>query len=120
MPPPNVGSSTRCASDPCTGRPQSHGVPGDAGDPMKNLADLSGNVRPSLFLVTAVLAVFGPVATVQSHGTEGRYMEVLDWKKEHIARTFGSNRAHLDGMISTSNPVQAKMIDGKSCVVGDL
>ena len=47
-------------------------------------------------------------------------MEVLDWKKDNIARTFGSNRAHLDGMINSSNPVQTKMIDGQSCVVGDL
>jgi hypothetical protein len=87
---------------------------------MNNTAGLSGKARPALLLATVVLAVCGPVATVQSHGTEGRYMEVLDWKKEHINRTFGSNRAHLDGMINTSNPVQAKTIEGKSCVVGDL
>lgn len=80
---------------------------------------MPSNLRPHLLLCAAMLAVAGP-ATVQAHGTEGRYMEVLDWKKEHIARTFGSNRAHLEGMISTQNPVQTKMIDGQSCVVGDL
>jgi len=86
---------------------------------MNKFTGIAGNVRPALLFAAAVLAICGS-ATVQSHGTEGRYMEVLDWKKEHIARTFGSNRAHLDGMNNTSNPVQARLIDGKSCVVGDL
>ena len=47
-------------------------------------------------------------------------MEVLNWKKDHIARTFGSNRAHLDGIPNSSNPVQTRVIDGQRCVVGDL
>src|SRR5262245_13981264 len=73
-------------------------------------------VRP---LVAAVLGAIGPSA-VLGHGTEGRYMEVLDWPKEHIARTFGSNRAHLDGMVSSSNPVQTQSIEDRRCVIGDL
>jgi hypothetical protein len=55
-----------------------------------------------------------------AHGTEGRYMEVLNWKQPNIARTFGSNRAHLDGLPNTSNPIQTQTIEGRSCVVGDL
>jgi hypothetical protein len=55
-----------------------------------------------------------------AHGTEGRYLEVLNWKKPNVARTFGSNRAHLDGIAATSNPVQMRVIDGQGCVVGDL
>jgi hypothetical protein len=79
----------------------------------------SRRARGSRLLAAAAVAFCGPSALL-GHGTEGRYMEVLDWKKERIARTFGSNRAHLDGMINSSNPVQAQPIDGRSCVIGDL
>ena len=69
--------------------------------------------------IWACIAAWLPAAGF-THGTEGRYLEVLDWKKPRIARTFGSNRAHLDGIAATSNPVQKRIIDGQGCVVGDL
>ncbi|HEY6123181.1 MAG TPA: CehA/McbA family metallohydrolase [Steroidobacteraceae bacterium] len=71
--------------------------------------------RVAFACLTALLSVasFG-------HGTEGRYLEILNWKKPNVARTFGSNRAHLDGIATTSNPVQARVIAGQGCVVGDL
>jgi hypothetical protein len=79
----------------------------------------SSRVRLIRPLIAAAI-VCGGSSAAHAHGTEGRYMEVLDWKKDHIARTFGSNRAHLDGMINTSNPVQTQSIDDQRCVIGDL
>jgi hypothetical protein len=69
--------------------------------------------------VCGCLGAWLPLAS-SGHGTEGRYLEILNWKKPNVARTFGSNRAHLDGISNTSNPVQARVIAGQGCVVGDL
>jgi hypothetical protein len=82
-------------------------------------SNVFSRTRLSVLLAASIVAFSGPNA-VHGHGTEGRYMEVLDWQKEHIARTFGSNRAHLDGMVNSSNPVQTQAIDGQRCVIGDL
>ena len=80
----------------------------------------AGRVRRFGAVAAGAIALAMPVAVSFGHGTEGRYMEVLNWKMPNIARTFGSNRAHLDGVGNSSNPVQMRIIEGKSCVVGDL
>ena len=57
----------------------------------------AAGVAPAL--AAALLGASLPTV-VSAHGTEGRYMEVANWKMPNIARTFGSNRAHLDGVIT--------------------
>lgn len=56
-----------------------------------------------------------------AHGNEARLVDFLNWKKiEHISRVFGANRAHLEGLPSTSVRPQIRMVEGDSCVVGEL
>lgn len=71
----------------------------------------------------AALVAMAMPATISAHGTEGRYIEVLNWKKPDVARTFGSSRSHFDtleGRANSGNPVMTRVIDGQACVVGDL
>ena len=57
----------------------------------------------------------------QAHGTEARYVEFVQWKKEHIARAFGANRAFLDNVPNSNGGLaQMKIIGGKPCIVGHL
>ncbi len=56
-----------------------------------------------------------------AHGTDARYIQIMDWKRDNFARVFVTNRTHFAG-ISSSNflPVaQTRVVDGQSCVIGD-
>jgi hypothetical protein len=73
-------------------------------------------------VATVVLAMTALAsAAVHAHGNEARLVEFLDWKKiDHISRVFGANRAHLEGLPSTSTRPQVRTVEGDSCVVGEL
>jgi hypothetical protein len=70
-----------------------------------------------------------------AHGTEARYVEVVDWQKEHVARVFAANTAHFLGMqdrnrpatpgaapvsYRTAIPIKAKEVEGRSCLLSQL
>jgi len=82
------------------------------------------------------LAAFAPVL-VLAHGTEARYVEVVDWKKEHVAHVFAANTVHFLGMqdrkapttppektpsvsYRTAVPVKAMQVQGRSCLLSQL
>jgi hypothetical protein len=66
------------------------------------------------------LALVGS-GTVHAHGNEARLVEFLEWKKiANIARVFGANRAHLEGLPSTSARPTMRDIEGHKCIVGEL
>jgi hypothetical protein len=68
----------------------------------------------------AVLAAV-PIDALLAHGNEARLVEFLDWKPiEHVARILGANRAHLEGVPSTSVRPQLRTVEGDSCIVGEL
>lgn len=56
-----------------------------------------------------------------SHGNEARMVEFLNWKKiPNIARVFGANRSHLEGSPSGTVRPQIRMVEGQSCIVGQV
>jgi len=86
-----------------------------------------------LRLALALVAVLPMLA--HSHGTEARYVEVVDWKKDHVARVFAANTAHFLGMQNrqptagawaapvgnrTSIPIKAREVAGRSCLLSQL
>ncbi|MEJ0040309.1 MAG: CehA/McbA family metallohydrolase [Gammaproteobacteria bacterium] len=76
--------------------------------------------RPLALLATLIIALV-PSAQVSAHGNEARLVEFLNWKKiEHVSRIFGANRAHLEGLPSTPKKPIIRVIEGDSCIVGDL
>lgn len=69
----------------------------------------------------ALLLALAPFGAAHTHGNEARLVEFLDWKPSpRIARSFGANRAHLEGMLSTSVRPQIRTLEGESCLVGEL
>lgn len=56
---------------------------------------------------------------LQAHGTEARYIELVQWKKEHIARVFGTGTSAL-GVPGNRANLQLKMIDNRACAVGSV
>jgi hypothetical protein len=48
-------------------------------------------------------------------------VEFLNWKKiPHVTRIFGANRAHLEGTPSGTVRPQIRMVEGESCIVGQV
>jgi hypothetical protein len=79
--------------------------------------------RPARWLASAAAAALAALAVsaAHAHGNEARLVEFLDWKpSERVARIFGSNRAHLEGVSSTSVRPQLRTLEGRSCIVGEL
>jgi hypothetical protein len=63
----------------------------------------------------------GTASLALSHGNEARYVDILGWKKDRIARVFATNETHFDGLkYRASYPGQTKTLDGRACVLGDL
>src|SRR5690242_16287153 len=72
-------------------------------------------------VLLALLLALLPFAAANPHGNEARLVEFLDWKPSpRIARSFGANRAHLEGVLSTNVRPQIRTLDGQSCLVGEL
>ena len=77
--------------------------------------------RSRMLKPLALLLAVVPLGTAHSHGNEARLVEFLDWKPSpRIARSFGANRAHLEGVGSTNVRPQLRTLDGQSCLVGEL
>jgi hypothetical protein len=60
---------------------------------------------------------------VEAHGTEARFVQLLQWRKEHIARVFGvqaSLGARAGRAAVEYNALQMQVIDKHMCVVGGV
>ena len=64
-------------------------------------------------LVAGLLA--GAAHRLQAHGTEARYVELVQWKKEHFSKVFGTGTSAL-GVPGSRNSLQLRMIENKACV----
>jgi hypothetical protein len=58
--------------------------------------------------------------TALAHGTEARYVDFVDWPMTNINRIFGTNRTYFDGVSGRNKPIQKLMLEGKSCLLGDI
>ena len=85
--------------------------------------------------ISCLLAACLPLPLpAQSHGTEARYVEVVDWKKDHVARVFATNTVHFPGVQipqaeasgapvpsdPTATRVRMQQVEGRSCLLGQL
>ncbi|HEY6125979.1 MAG TPA: CehA/McbA family metallohydrolase [Steroidobacteraceae bacterium] len=79
-------------------------------------------LRTAACALTAFVGALAPMSHVTGHGTEARFVEFLDWKKEHFTKIFASNRAHLEGLPSNWAEATPQVInvEGRSCIVGQL
>jgi hypothetical protein len=69
--------------------------------------------------LAGVLAIGGPASRLRAHGTEARYVELVQWRKPNIARVFGVGTSAL-GVPGSRNTLQMRMIDNKACVIGSI
>jgi hypothetical protein len=79
-------------------------------------------LRAAAYALSAFAGALAPMSPALGHGTEARFVEFLDWKKEHFTKIFASNRAHLEGLPSNwaeATP-QVIKVEGRSCIVGQL
>jgi hypothetical protein len=72
-----------------------------------------------LVLATGLLSTSGSIGSLQAHGTEARYVELVEWKKEHISRVFGVGTAAL-GVPGSRSTLQFRMVDNKACVLANV
>lgn len=91
----------------------------------KSVRHDSGRLHAGLgsAFLTAIgcLTATAPLDTANAHGTEARFVDVLNWKRDRVTRVFVTNESHLEGLkYRASFPAQAKMIEGKSCLIADL
>jgi len=89
-----------------------------------NNQTIPGQSRP-----TTCLSIVPAIATLvaaslpllaNAHGTEARYVEIVEWSKPGITKIFGTNRTYFEGAEGRTKPIQKTTIEGKSCVVGDI
>lgn len=74
-----------------------------------------------MMAVALVVSAVVPTGAVLAHGTDARYVQVMNWQRQNFSRAFVTNRTHFAG-ISNSNflPLaHTKELEGKSCIVGD-
>src|SRR5258706_3016252 len=80
-------------------------------------------IRPTCAfgVVAAALAAAAPEnrVRVDAHGTEARYVELVQWKKEHISHVFGVGASAL-GVPGSRNSLQLRTIENKACVIGSV
>ena len=67
----------------------------------------------------AALTIGWPAPRLQAHGTEARYVELVQWKKPNIARVFGVGASAL-GVPSSRNSLQMRVIDNKACIIASV
>lgn len=72
-----------------------------------------------LGLAAGLLAAALPARRLQAHGTEARYVELVQWKKEHFSKVFGTGTSAL-GVPGSRNSLQMRMIENKACVLGNV
>jgi hypothetical protein len=73
----------------------------------------------SLGIVLTLLLAIPPAIGVHAHGTEARYVELTQWKKEHFSRVFGVGTAAL-GVPGSRNSLQMRVIENKACLIGNI
>jgi hypothetical protein len=81
------------------------------------LNDSGPRVAGGLGIVAALL--LAAAAAMSAHGTEARYVELIQWKKEHFAHIFATGTSAL-GVPGSRNSIQLKIIDNKACVLGNV
>jgi hypothetical protein len=73
----------------------------------------------------ALLAALLPLSAL-AQVSDARYVEVVDWRKAHVARVFAADTAHFSGMhadaggFRTAIPVRTKEVNGRSCLLSQL
>ena len=70
-------------------------------------------------LVAGLAGAAWPDQRLEAHGTEARYVELVQWKKERFARVFGVGTSAL-GVPGSRNSLQMRMIENKACVLGSV
>jgi hypothetical protein len=88
-----------------------------------------------LVLAAIVWVAFVPGNLLFAHGTEARYVDIANWKKEHFTKVFGTNQTHLDGVQArggatimangqtvyrAKDVLQMRTFEGKSCILDDI
>lgn len=79
-------------------------------------------MHAALMTGVCLAATVIPAGAAFAHGSEARFVDLLEWKRDNFSQVFASNRAHLEGLPSNwaeATP-QVRVIDGKSCVLGQL
>ncbi len=75
-------------------------------------------------LVAGAAGAIAPSPRLEAHGTEARFVELLQWKKEHIAKVYGVGTSALgvqgSRALLTERSLQMKVIDNKACVIGSI
>ena len=56
---------------------------------------------------------------VQAHGSEARYVEVVSWQKDRVARVLAVSRSEL-GTPGTRRMAEVRSLGGRSCLVGSV
>lgn len=67
----------------------------------------------------AVALLMAAAQAMDAHGTEARYVELIQWKKEHFSHIFATGTSAL-GVPGSRNSIQLKIIDNKACVLGNV
>jgi hypothetical protein len=67
----------------------------------------------------AVALLLAAAPAMDAHGTEARYVELIQWKKEHFSHIFATGTSAL-GVPGSRNSIQLKIIDNKACVIGNV
>jgi hypothetical protein len=80
-----------------------------------------GGTRVLAAVATAlvVLRAGTPDGRLQAHGTEARYVELIQWKKEHFSHIFATGTSAL-GVPGSRNSIQMRIIENKACVIGNV
>ena len=87
-----------------------------------------------LGVIALALGALCPAVQIQAHGTEARYVEIVEWQKPHFAKTFATNQAQIGALPQRAampsqpnlvsprakNMLQMRTIEGKSCVLDDV
>jgi hypothetical protein len=70
-------------------------------------------------IVAALLVGVTSDGRLQAHGTEARYVELIQWKKDHFSHIFATGTSAL-GVPGSRNSIQMKIIENKACVIGNV
>lgn len=89
---------------------------------MRTNARGSSRFKFAIAAMIILQLLIGWTHTASAHGTEARFVKLVDWKRPHISRIMGSNRAHLEGVRDLWPDVISKVItvDGRSCIYGEF
>jgi hypothetical protein len=85
----------------------------------------SGRARVLCGVLAAGVVATSISSSIGAHGTEARFVQLLQWKRDRIARTFGTGGAYYSafGMTGTRvehNALEMRILEGRMCVIGGV